>query len=83
MEKESVEKVKQRALAEDMQLAIGYVLMLFGITCAGVIAVIFQSKIALTIAIVLLLTSGYVRYLIVKSVKRIKSEITSDPSVSK
>lgn len=83
MEKESVEKVKLRAMAENIQLAIGYVFMLFGMVCAGVIALVFQSKIALTIAIVLLLTSIYVRYLMVKSVKRIKSEITLDPSVSK
>lgn len=80
MEKESVEKVKQRAMAENMQLAIGYVFMLFGTVCTGVIAWVFQSKIALTIAIVLLLTSGYVRYLMIKSVKRIKTEIEKEKS---
>lgn len=83
MEKESADKVKQRAMTENMRLAIGYVFMLFGTVCTGVIAWVFQSKIALAIAIVLLITSVYVKCLMVKNVKRIINEITSDPSVSK
>lgn len=76
-------QIKQRAMTENMSMTIGYVCMLFGVILSTVVAIVFQSKIALAIAIVLFITSMYVRLLIKRNIKRIKKEITEDFSNGK